>query len=224
MHPWHVTRDPSRVWPQESEQCIPPSITFLFWWGELRQAAWEQGLPWTRHRPRQDLLLACGCTPTSFGTFRSGRRCFQGGGGRDLPSSGGVALTVGKVPCEFRADPPTFIFSGGVETSSLPARPAEDGAPSTAGLATVLQVYSDPSKIKSEVGTCRLRGVLPAPWGMSPVSFEPIGPPLFFREKGPGSAAPPGKRGASSTAGRDLAHPPWSWHILHGDGLCFFYF
>ena len=31
-------------------------------------------------------------------------------GGRDLPSSGEAAPTMGQVPCEFRADRPTFIF------------------------------------------------------------------------------------------------------------------
>ena len=34
----------------------------------------------------------------------------QGGLGMDLLSSGDVALIMGQVPCEFRADRPTFIF------------------------------------------------------------------------------------------------------------------
>ena len=35
----------------------------------------------------------------------------------DLPSSGGDALPMAKVPCEFRMDRPTFSFQGKVETS-----------------------------------------------------------------------------------------------------------
>ena len=70
--------------------------------GELRQAGLGAGLPRTVPRPRQGLLLACMCTPTPENQI----------GGRDLPSSGGVALTTGKVPSEFRANPPTFIFQG----------------------------------------------------------------------------------------------------------------
>ena len=113
----------------------------------------------------------------------SGQRCFQTGGGRDLPSSGDAALTMPKVPTEFRADRPTFVFQGRVETSRPRSQSAEDGASSTAGLAPCLHVYSNPSKIKLGVGTCRLQGVLPSPRARSPVSFEPIGQPLFFRGK-----------------------------------------
>ena len=36
--------------------------------------------------------------------------CSLRDGGRDLPSSGEAAPTMGKVPCEFRADRPAFIF------------------------------------------------------------------------------------------------------------------
>ena len=36
--------------------------------------------------------------------------CSSRDGGRDLPSSGEAAPTMGQVPCEFRADRPTFIF------------------------------------------------------------------------------------------------------------------
>ena len=36
--------------------------------------------------------------------------CSTGDGGRELPSSGDVTLTMGQVPCEFRADRPNFIF------------------------------------------------------------------------------------------------------------------
>ena len=36
--------------------------------------------------------------------------CSSRDGGRDLPSSGEAAPTMGQVPCEFRADQPNFIF------------------------------------------------------------------------------------------------------------------
>ena len=36
--------------------------------------------------------------------------CSSRDGGRDLPSSGEAAPTMGKIPCEFRVDWPTFIF------------------------------------------------------------------------------------------------------------------
>ena len=127
--------------------------------------------------------MPAGVLPDVIWHICSGQRCFEGVGGRDLPSSGHAVLTMGQVPCEFRADPPTFVFQGKVETSRPRSRPAEDGASSTAGLATPLQVCSDPSKIKLGVGTCRLQGVLPSPRARSPVSFEPIGQPSFLRGK-----------------------------------------
>ena len=39
----------------------------------------------------------------------------------DLLSSGGDALTMADVPCEFGVDRPTFIFQGKVETRGLAA-------------------------------------------------------------------------------------------------------
>ena len=39
----------------------------------------------------------------------------------DLLSSGGDALTMGKVPCEFQTNWPNFIFQGKVETKGLAA-------------------------------------------------------------------------------------------------------
>ena len=36
--------------------------------------------------------------------------CSTGDGGRELPSSGEAALTMGQVPCEFWADQPGFSF------------------------------------------------------------------------------------------------------------------
>ena len=47
--------------------------------------------------------------------------CSTGDGGRESPSSGDVALTMGQVPCEFWADWPKFSFLGEAELRGLPA-------------------------------------------------------------------------------------------------------
>ena len=86
----------------------------------------------------------------------SGQHCFQGVGGLDLPSSGDATLTMAQVPSEFRANRPTFVFQGKMSRGSAAPR----------GLG---------------VWACRLQGVMSYPWPRSPVSFEPIGQPLFFR-------------------------------------------
>ena len=52
----------------------------------------------------------------------------------DLPSSGDAALTMGKVPCEFRVDRPTFISMRKLRQGAWQPVPAEDGASSTAGV------------------------------------------------------------------------------------------
>ena len=86
----------------------------------------------------------------------SGQHCFQGVGGVGLPSSGDDALTMAQVPSEFRANRPTFVFQGKMSRGSAAPR----------GLG---------------VWACRLQGVMSYPWPRSPVSFEPIGQPSFFR-------------------------------------------
>ena len=86
----------------------------------------------------------------------SGQHCFKGVEGMDLPSSGDVAPTMAQVPSEFRANRPTFVFQGKMSRGSAAPR----------GLG---------------VWACRLQGVMPYPWPRSPVSFEPIGQPSFFR-------------------------------------------
>ena len=116
----------------------------------------------------------------------SGQHCFQGVAGMDLPSSGDATLNLAQVPSEFRANRPTFIFQGKMSRGSTASR----------GVG---------------VWSCRLQGVMPYPWARSPVSFEWIGQPLFFRGKlRQGASQPPSPReGASSAAGgsgRDLAH------------------
>ena len=116
----------------------------------------------------------------------SGQHCFKGVEGMDLPSSGDATLTMAQVPSEFRANRPTFVFQGKMSRGSAAPR----------GLG---------------VWACRLQGVMPYPWPRSPVSFEPIGQPLFFRGKlRQGAWQPsPAEDGGSSAAGgsgRDLAH------------------
>ena len=60
--------------------------------------------------------------------------CSSKYGGRDLPSSGEAALTMGKVPCEFWADQPGFSFSGKqLRQGSFQLCPSKDGASSLAG-------------------------------------------------------------------------------------------
>ena len=116
----------------------------------------------------------------------SGQRCFQGVGGMDLPSSGDASLIIPQVPSEFRANRPTFVFQGKMSRGSAASR----------GMG---------------VWACRLQGMMPYPWPRSPVSFEQIGQPSFFRGKlRQGAWQPsPAEDGGSSAAGgsgRDLAH------------------
>ena len=60
--------------------------------------------------------------------------CSLKDGGRDLPSSGEAAPTMGKVPCEFWTDQPRFPFSGEeLRQGSFQPCPAQDGASSMAG-------------------------------------------------------------------------------------------
>ena len=47
--------------------------------------------------------------------------CSAGDGGRESPSSGKAALTMGQVPCEFWADWPRFTFLGEAKLRGLPA-------------------------------------------------------------------------------------------------------
>ena len=51
----------------------------------------------------------------------------------ELPSSGGDALPMAKVPCEFRADRPTFIFQGRLRQAGEQPPSPRDGGSSAAG-------------------------------------------------------------------------------------------
>ena len=60
--------------------------------------------------------------------------CSLRDGGRDLPSSGEAAPTMGKVPCEFWADWSGCSFSGEeLRQGFFQPCPAQDGASSMAG-------------------------------------------------------------------------------------------
>ena len=62
------------------------------------------------------------------------QRCFKGVLAMDLLSSGNVALTMGKVLCEIRADQPGYSFSEEeLRQGSFQPCPAQDGASSMAG-------------------------------------------------------------------------------------------
>ena len=59
--------------------------------------------------------------------------CAMTDGGRELPSSGEAAPTIGKVPYEFRADGPGCSFSGEeLRQGSFQPCPAQDGVSSMA--------------------------------------------------------------------------------------------
>ena len=112
----------------------------------------------------------------------------------DLPSSWDVALTIGQVPCEFRADWPTFIY--------------QLTAPDV-----IWHIYS---------GLCCFKGIegmdLPSSgdvaltMGQVPCEFQAHHPGFHFsgEELRQGSFQPcPAQDGGSSMAsgsGRDLAH------------------
>ena len=60
--------------------------------------------------------------------------CSSRDGGRDLPSSGEAAPTMGKVSCEFWADQPGFSFSGEEpRQGSFQPCPSQDGTSSIVG-------------------------------------------------------------------------------------------
>ena len=73
-------------------------------------------------------------TPDMIWHIYSHLYCSSRDGGRDLPSSGRAAPTMGKVPCEFWADWPECSFSTEeLRQGSFQPCPAQDGASSMAG-------------------------------------------------------------------------------------------
>ena len=88
--------------------------------------------------------------------------CSSRDGGRDLPSSGETAHTMGQVPSEFRSDQPNFIF--------------QLVAPDVIWH-IYLHLYCSLRDGGRELPSS---GRQPLPWGRSPVNFEQIGQPSFF--------------------------------------------
>ena len=71
----------------------------------------RQPLPWGRSPVRSRLRLHFSASGSCCDlAIYSHLYCSSRDGGRDLLSSGKAAPTMGKVPCEFRVDWPTFIF------------------------------------------------------------------------------------------------------------------
>ena len=142
--------------------------------------------------------------------------CSSKDGGRDLPSSGEAAPTMGKVPCEFRADQPEFSFSGGrVETRVLPALPCPgwciiNGQQLRTWFGTFTHTCTAHQGMVA--GTCHLQGRQPLPWGRSPVSFRQISLGVVFQGKN-------WDMGPSSLALPRIVHHQWLaaldviWHI-----------
>ena len=90
--------------------------------------------------------------------------CSSEDSARDLPSSGKVVLGQGQVPCEFRADPPNFIFQ--------PVAPD-----------MIWHIYSGQCCFKGVLGMDLLSsGDVALMMGQIPCEFEEIGQPSFFSQ------------------------------------------
>ena len=97
----------------------------------FQQKSWDKGpsslaLPRMVHHPWP-------VAPDVIWHIYSHLYCSSRDGGRDLPSSGEAAPTMGKVPCEFWTDRPGFSFAGEeLRQGSFQPGPAQDGASSMA--------------------------------------------------------------------------------------------
>ena len=85
-------------------------------------------------RPDRPTFIFQPAAPDMIWHIYSHLYCSLRVGGKDLLSSRVEALTMGKVPCEFRADQPGFSFSGEEpRQGSFQLCPVQDGASSMAG-------------------------------------------------------------------------------------------
>ena len=121
-------------------------------------------------------------TPDVIWHIYSHLYCSSRDGGRDLLSSGRATPTMGKVPCEFRADQPGCSFSR-EELRQKKALPCPGwciihGRWLWTWFGTFTHTCTAHQGMV--VGTCHLQGRQPLPWGRSPVSFKQIGQPSFF--------------------------------------------
>ena len=105
------------------------------------------------------------------GELTLAQHSFKGLGGVGLPSSDGDVLPIDKVPCEFRVDPANLRFSVDIQSRQHlpPWRATDFGAAQLPG--------------GCGHGPAVFRGCFPTSSPRSPVSFERIGQPSFFRGK-----------------------------------------
>ena len=96
-------------------QLLTPVLLIKGWWQGL--AIFRGGSPhhwaghlWVSSRSTNLHFSAGGFWCDLVHLLYSHLYCSSRDGGRDLPSSGEAAPTMGKVPCEFQADWPNFIF------------------------------------------------------------------------------------------------------------------
>ena len=124
---WHLQGRQPSPWgrfPVSSEQIGPDSV--------FQGKSWDKG-PSSLALPRM-VHHQWPAAPDMIWHIYSHLYCSSRDGGRDLPSSGEVAPTMGQVPCEFWADQPEFSFSGEeLRQGSFQPCPAQDGASSMAG-------------------------------------------------------------------------------------------
>ena len=117
---WSLVRGRS---PVSFKQIGPGSVS-----GEFEPRGWAAQLPQIHNGGAQPTA------PDVIWHIYLHLCCSSKYGGRDLPSSGEAAPTMGKVPCEFWAGQPGFSFSGeDLRQGSFQLCPSKDGASSLAG-------------------------------------------------------------------------------------------
>ena len=117
--------------------------------------------------------------PDVISHIYSGKHCFKGVGGTDLPSSRDVALTMGQVCCEFRAGQARFIFQGKVETRGWGAScPRFVRVVHSQQLLMWFGTFTPCSAASWGIVTftCHLQGKYSLVWGRSPASLVEIRP------------------------------------------------
>ena len=112
----------------------------------------------------------------------------MGGGGRESPSSGEAALTMGQVPCEFWADWPRFTFFRGSQVEDVPHQ-------WPVALAVIWHIYSCLAySLEDSAKDLPSSGKVVLGWGQVPYEFRADWPRFSFQgiwAKGLSSPAPP---------------------------------
>ena len=144
--------------------------------------------------------------------------CSSKYGGRDLPSSGEEAHTMGKVPCEFWADQPGFSFSGKeLRQGSFQPWTAQDGASSMAGSSGCDLAHLLTPVLLLEgwwKGLAIFRGGSPY-YGQVPCEFQANQPTFIFQLAAPDVIWHIYSRHRCFTGDGDM-HLPSSWEVLLG--------